>query len=155
MRCPSCSNDDTRVLESRPTDEGAAIRRRRECPACGRRFTTFERVEDIPLLVVKKDGTRQAFDHGKLLRGIMKACEKRPIPFSTLESMADEIERELLALPNPEVPSSAVGEKVMEKLQGVDAVAYVRFASVYRQFADIHMLRQEIERLLAREPKPQ
>lgn len=153
MRCPSCSNDDTRVLESRPTDEGAAIRRRRECPACGRRFTTFERVEDIPLLVVKKDGTRQAFDHGKLLRGIMKACEKRPIPFSTLESMADEIERELLALPNPEVPSSAVGEKVMEKLQGVDAVAYVRFASVYRQFADIHMLRQEIERLLAREPK--
>lgn len=155
MRCPSCSNDDTRVLESRPTDEGAAIRRRRECPACGRRFTTFERVEDIPLLVVKKDGTRQAFDHGKLLRGIMKACEKRPIPFSTLESMADEIERELLALPNPEVPSSAIGEKVMEKMQGVDAVAYVRFASVYRQFADIHMLRQEIERLLAREPKQQ
>lgn len=153
MHCPSCEHEDTRVLDSRPTDEGAAIRRRRECPVCGLRFTTFERIEEVPLVVVKKDGRRQPFDRGKLLKGILKACEKRPIPLPVLESMAEKVEQQLRSGPNREVSSSSIGELVMDRLKEVDAVAYVRFASVYREFADVHTLMKEIERLLPREPE--
>lgn len=153
MRCPSCQHEDTRVLDSRPTDEGAAIRRRRECPVCGGRFTTFERIEEIPLVVVKKDGRRQPFDRGKLLRGILKACEKRPIPLTVLENLATNVEQQLNSGPSREVGSSVIGEFVMDRLKEADAVAYVRFASVYREFADVHTLMKEIERLLAREPE--
>lgn len=153
MRCPSCGHEDTRVLDSRPSDEGAAIRRRRECPDCGHRFTTFERIEEAPLVVIKKDGSRQAFDRGKLLRGVLKACEKRPIPLSVLEALAERVERDLQAGTAREVTSATVGEMVMDRLRDIDPVAYVRFASVYRQFADVRTLMLEIERLMSREPQ--
>ncbi|MGI5853236.1 MAG: transcriptional regulator NrdR [Bacillota bacterium] len=152
MRCPSCSNDDTRVLDSRPTEEGAAIRRRRECPACGRRFTTFERIEEVPLMVIKKDGSRQRFDRAKVLQGILKACEKRPIAMVVLEELAALVERELTQSGEREISSSAIGELVMDHLKEIDPVAYVRFASVYRQFADINSLRREIEQILTPDP---
>lgn len=148
IRCPSCFNDDTRVLDSRPTEEGAAIRRRRECSACGRRFTTFERIEEVPLMVVKKDGSRQRFDRSKVLQGILKACEKRPIAMAVLEEISALVERDLMQSGEREVSSSAIGELVMDHLKGVDPVAYVRFASVYRQFADINSLKREIEQIL-------
>jgi transcriptional repressor NrdR len=152
IRCPSCSNDDTRVLDSRPTEEGAAIRRRRECPACGRRFTTFERIEEVPLMVIKKDGSRQRFDRAKVLQGILKACEKRPIAMVVLEELAALVERELTQSGEREISSSAIGELVMDHLKEIDPVAYVRFASVYRQFADINSLRREIEQILTPDP---
>jgi len=148
IRCPSCFNDDTRVLDSRPTEEGAAIRRRRECSACGRRFTTFERIEEVPLMVIKKDGSRQRFDRSKVLQGILKACEKRPIAMSVLEELAALVERDLTQSGEREVSSSAIGELVMDHLKGIDPVAYVRFASVYRQFADINSLKREIDHIL-------
>ena len=152
IRCTSCSNDDTRVLDSRPTEEGAAIRRRRECPACGRRFTTFERIEEVPLMVIKKDGSRQRFDRAKVLQGILKACEKRPIAMVVLEELAALVERELTQSGEREISSSAIGELVMDHLKEIDPVAYVRFASVYRQFADINSLRREIEQILTPDP---
>lgn len=152
IRCPSCSNDDTRVLDSRPTEEGAAIRRRRECPACGRRFTTFERIEEVPMMVIKKDGSRQRFDRAKVLQGILKACEKRPIAMVVLEELAALVERELTQSGEREISSSAIGELVMDHLKEIDPVAYVRFASVYRQFADINSLRREIEQILTPDP---
>lgn len=148
MNCPYCHHPDSKVLDSRPTEEGHAIRRRRECLQCGRRFTTYEKVEEVPLMVVKKDGRRVAFDRGKVLAGIVKACEKRPIPLARLEEVADEIERDLRNRMEPEVPSTEIGEKVMEKLRDLDEVAYVRFASVYRQFTDINRFREELEKLL-------
>ncbi|HAW71837.1 MAG TPA: transcriptional regulator NrdR [Firmicutes bacterium] len=148
MKCPSCFYEDTRVLDSRPTEEGAAIRRRRECSACGRRFTTFERIEEVPLMVIKKDGSRQRFDRTKVLQGILKACEKRPISMAALEELAAAVERELTQSGEREVSSSAIGELVMDHLKEIDAVAYVRFASVYRQFADINSLKHEIEKFI-------
>lgn len=148
MRCPFCYEQETKVLDSRPTDEGAAIRRRRECLECGRRFTTYEKVEEQPLVVVKKDGRRVAFDRGKLLGGLLKACEKRPVPVETLEKVVADIERDLRNTLEKEVPSSAIGEMVMERLHDLDEVAYVRFASVYRQFKDIQTFREELEKLL-------
>ncbi|QIA26373.1 transcriptional repressor NrdR [Thermaerobacter sp. PB12/4term] len=155
MRCPRCLAPDTRVLDSRPTEEGMAIRRRRECQACGERFTTYEKVEVTPLLVIKKDGRREAFDRDKVLRGMLTACEKRPVELERLQAIAAEIERELQSRYDKEVESRVIGEMVMERLRRLDQVAYVRFASVYRQFKDLETFRRELDRLLAGdEPAP-
>lgn len=145
--CPFCRHDDTRVLDSRPTEEGASIRRRRECTMCGRRFTTYEHVEEPPLLVVKKDGRREGFDRQKLLRGIITACEKRPVPLATLEALTSALERELRDRGLDEVPSRMIGEQVMDHLQTLDPVAYVRFASVYREFTDLRGFKDLLERI--------
>lgn len=149
MRCPFCENNSTRVLDSRPFNNNKSIRRRRECEDCSRRFTTFEVVEETPLLIVKKDGTREEFNRDKILRGLIRACEKRPVSLESLENIMNEIEKELRSLAQSEIPSKDVGEKVMERLYYVDEVAYVRFASVYRQFKDINVFMRELEELLA------
>jgi transcriptional repressor NrdR len=137
MRCPYCKSSDTRVLDSRSTEESDAIRRRRECADCNRRFTTYERIEEVPLWVVKKDGRRELFDRAKLLRGMMKACEKRRATLETISALVDDIVRILKDAPNSEVPSMEIGHLVMEHLRTVDKVAYIRFASVYREFNDV------------------
>lgn len=152
MRCPRCHAPDTRVLDSRPTEEGTAIRRRRECQVCGERFTTREKIEVTPLWVIKKDGRREVFNRDKVLRGMLIACEKRPVQLEQLQAIASEIERELQSRYDKEVDSRVIGEMVMERLRHVDQVAYVRFASVYRQFRDIETFRRELDRLLAGEP---
>jgi transcriptional repressor NrdR len=149
LKCPFCGYLDSRVLESRPTDDVSAVRRRRECPKCNRRFTTYERIEETPLLVVKKDGRREAFSRQKILSGMLKACEKRPIPLDGLEKYAYEIEKAVREIGKGEVTSKEIGEKVMDKLRLIDDVAYVRFASVYREFRDLTGFREEVERLLA------
>ena len=148
MKCPYCAYRESRVVDSRPSDEGS-IRRRRECLACGKRFTTYETVETLPLVVVKKDGSRQAFDRRKVLDGMLRACEKRPVPLAELERDTAEIEQTLQNGLDREVSTQAVGEQVMERLRGVDEVAYVRFASVYRQFKDINTFMEELSKLLA------
>jgi transcriptional repressor NrdR len=148
MRCPFCDNPDTKVIDSRPTEEGQAIRRRRECEKCGKRFTTYEKVEEIMLMVVKKDGSREAFDRSKIMNGIIRACEKRPVPMADIEKIVTDIERGLNNMMEKEMSSSIIGEFVMEHLREIDHVAYVRFASVYRQFTDAESFRSEIERLL-------
>lgn len=148
MRCPFCTCGDSKVLDSRPADDGNSIRRRRECLECGKRFTTYERVEIMPLMVVKKNGHREAFNPNKLLTGLLKACEKRPIPVEKLEAVVRDIEKELVNTMEREVTSEKIGELAMEKLQALDAVAYVRFASVYREFKDIHTFMRELENLL-------
>lgn len=149
MKCPFCGYLDSRVLESRPTEDVAAIRRRRECPRCGRRFTTYERVEETPLLVIKKDGSREVFTRQKILAGMLKACEKRSIPLETLEEAAYQVERSLRETGRGEVTSKEVGERVMDRLRKIDDVAYVRFASVYREFRDLGGFRDELDRILA------
>ena len=148
MKCPFCDNPDTRVIYSRPTEEGHAIRRRRGCDKCNKRFTTYEKVEETILMVVKKDGKREAFDRSKLLRGIARACEKRPVTMAAMEAMVDEIERILGSTMEKEVASERIGELVMDQLKKVDEVAYVRFASVYRQFTDVNTFVKEIEKLI-------
>ena len=148
MKCPFCDNPDTRVIDSRPTEEGHAIRRRRGCDKCNKRFTTYEKVEETILMVVKKDGKREAFDRSKLLRGIARACEKRPVTMAAMEAMVDEIERILGSTMEKEVASERIGELVMDQLKKVDEVAYVRFASVYRQFTDVNTCVKEIEKLI-------
>ena len=148
MRCPFCEFNGTRVLDSRPFNNNKSIRRRRECEDCGRRFTTFEMVEETPLLIIKKDGTREEYSRDKILRGLIRACEKRPVTLEILENIVNEIERELRSQGKAEVPSKEVGEMVMERLYHVDEVAYVRFASVYRQFKDINVFMRELEGLL-------
>jgi len=148
MKCPYCDNPDTKVVDSRPTDEGQMIRRRRECEQCSRRFTTYEKIEEIPLIVVKKDGSRQTFDRQKVMNGIIKACEKRQVPMEKIEKIVSDIEKGLSNLMLKEMDSSLIGEYVMEHLRDIDDVAYVRFASVYRQFTDVDNFRQEIEKLL-------
>ncbi|MDY3240343.1 MAG: transcriptional regulator NrdR [Anaerovoracaceae bacterium] len=148
MKCPFCDNPDTRVIDSRPTEEGHAIRRRRGCDKCNKRFTTYEKVEETILMVVKKDGKREAFDRSKLLRGIARACEKRPVTMAAMEAMVDEIERILGSTMDKEVASDRIGELVMDQLKKVDEVAYVRFASVYRQFTDVNTFVKEIEKLI-------
>jgi len=147
MRCPFCNFQDSRVLDSRPAEDGHSIRRRRECGKCGRRFTTYERVDELPLMVVKKDGRREVFERHKLLAGLAKACQKRPVPTARLESMVDEIEQELRNIADAEVSSRDIGEMVMERLRRLDEVAYVRFASVYREFRDVDGFLREIQRL--------
>lgn len=151
MKCPSCHENTTRVIDSRQIDEGKAIRRRRECESCQYRFTTFEKVEEIPLIVVKKDGIREEFSREKILRGLIKACEKRPVPFEELEKIASSIERELRNEGVSETPSVDIGEMVMDRLSKVDEVAYVRFASVYRQFKDINVFIDELKELMNKE----
>ena len=153
MKCPSCQYNGTRVLDSRPVDEGKSIRRRRECEACGFRFTTFEKVEETPLIVVKKGGTREEFSRDKILRGLIRACEKRPVPLKELEQITSYVEKELRNQGISEVDSGSVGEMVMDKLAEVDEVAYVRFASVYRQFKDINVFIDELKDLLNKERK--
>jgi transcriptional repressor NrdR len=147
MKCPYCNNEDTKVIDSRPTEDGHAIRRRRGCDKCGKRFTTYEKVEESIIMIVKKDGSREAFDRGKLTNGIIKACEKRPVPIATIENMVDSIERGLNNLMQKEVKSDFIGELVMDELKKVDQVAYIRFASVYRQFTDVETFTKEIEKL--------
>ena len=136
-------------MESRPADEGNSIRRRRECLSCEKRFTTYETMESLPMVVIKKDGSRQTFDRSKVLNGMIRACEKRPVPLAELERLADEIEQNLQNSLEREISTEAIGEQVMEKLKGVDEVAYVRFASVYRQFKDINTFMSELNKLLA------
>ncbi len=149
MKCPYCSNLESKVVDSRPSDEGSSIRRRRECLECHKRFTTYETVESLPLVVIKRDGSRQTFDKSKLLNGMIRACEKRPVSFDTLNNIATEIEQSLQNEMEREVSSAVIGELVMAKLKGVDEVAYVRFASVYRQFKDISTFMTELNKLLA------
>ena len=153
MRCPFCENDDTKVIDSRHTDEGHAIRRRRECEKCNKRFTTYEKVEEVILMVIKKDGSRETFDRNKVMNGIIKACEKRPVPIAEIEKIVDDIERGLNNLMEKEVKSTFIGELIMDRLKDLDEVAYVRFASVYRQFTDINTFVKEIEGLLCRKRK--
>ena len=148
MKCPFCGNLESKVVDSRPSDEGASIRRRRECLECHKRFTTYETMESLPLVVIKKDGSRQTFDKSKLLNGMIRACEKRPVAFATLETIANEIEQTLQNEMSREIPSDRIGALVMDKLKGVDEVAYVRFASVYRQFKDISTFMAELSKLL-------
>ena len=148
MKCPYCGHLDSKVVDSRPAEDGTSIRRRRECLECHKRFTTFEIMESLPVMVVKKDGRRQSFDRSKVLGGMLRACEKRPVSFSTLEKIAEEIEQTLQNEMDREVPSAKIGEMVMDRLKGVDEVAYVRFASVYRQFKDISTFMSELNKLL-------
>ena len=149
MKCPYCSHLESKVVDSRPADEGSSIRRRRECLECHRRFTTYETMESLPLVVIKKDGGRQTFDKSKLLRSMIKACEKRTVPLATLEQISNEIEQSLQNKMEREVHSTEIGELAMERLKTVDEVAYVRFASVYRQFKDINTFMTELNKLLA------
>lgn len=148
MKCPFCGYLDSKVVDSRPAEDGTSIRRRRECLSCKKRFTTFEVMETLPVVVIKKDGSRQSFDKSKLLNGMIRACEKRPVPFDTLQRIADEIEQNLQNEMNREVSSTKIGEMVMDRLKDVDEVAYVRFASVYRQFKDISTFMSELNKLL-------
>src|SRR4051812_14953142 len=153
MKCPSCQDNNSRVVDSRPVDDGRSTRRRRECEKCGYRFTTFEKVEEIPLIVVKKEGTREEFSRDKILRGLIKACEKRPVPLKEIEDITADVEKELRSQGVSEVKSEAVGEMVMDRLAPVDEVAYVRFASVYRQFKDINVFIDELKELIKKEQK--
>lgn len=153
MRCPFCKKADSRVIDSRAADDGNTIRRRRECTACSRRFTTYETVEKIPLMVIKNDGRRVVFDRNKLLNGLIRSCDKRDIPTESIVALADEIEKELRNTMDREVYTRDIGELVMEKLKNFDEVAYIRFASVYRKFADISGFREELEALI-REKNP-
>ncbi len=148
MKCPFCDNEDTKVVDSRPIDEGNAIRRRRECEKCGKRFTTYEKVEASIIMVIKKDGSREAFDRNKILNGIVKACEKRPVSMDSIEKVVNDIERGLSNMLEKEVKSTFIGELVMDQLKSLDEVAYVRFASVYRQFKDVNTFIKEIESLM-------
>ena len=149
MKCPFCGYSESKVIDSRPAEEGASIRRRRECLSCGKRFTTYETVESLPMVVMKKDGSRQSFDRGKVLGGMIRACEKRPVPLARLEKVAAEIEQELQNSMEREISTEVIGERVMENLRTIDQVAYVRFASVYRQFKDIDSFMEELTKLLA------
>jgi transcriptional repressor NrdR len=148
MKCPYCDHNGTKVLDSRPANENKSIRRRRECEKCQRRFTTFEMVEETPLIVIKKDGSREEFNREKMLRGLIRACEKRPVSVDQLERIVNDVEQELRNTAATEVESRQIGELVMEQLYPVDEVAYVRFASVYRQFKDINMFMRELNALL-------
>ena len=148
MKCPYCGYRESKVVDSRPAEEGSSIRRRRECLSCEKRFTTYETVESLPMVVIKKDGSRQTFDRRKILNSMLVACEKRSVPMAEIERMADEIEQNLQNRLEREFSTQLVGEQVMEKLKGVDEVAYVRFASVYRQFNDINTFMAELSKLL-------
>lgn len=153
MKCPFCGYIDSKVIDSRPTDEGERIRRRRECLKCGKRFTTYEVIETVPLVVVKKDKSREAFNRNKLLNGLLRACEKRPVSIETLEKIVTEIENMLQNSLDREIPSSLIGKYAMEKLKNIDEVAYVRFASVYRQFKDINTFMDELNRIIKNKSK--
>ena len=153
MKCPFCEHPDTKVIDSRHTEDGHAIRRRRECEKCSRRFTTYEKIEEVVLMVIKKDGSRETYYRNKIMSGIVKACEKRPVSVSDMEKIVDEIERGLNNMMEKEVSSTFIGELIMDKLKDLDEVAYVRFASVYRQFTDINTFISEIENHLGSKKK--
>ena len=148
MKCPFCNQENTRVVDSRPADENSSIRRRRMCDACGKRFTTYEKVDTIPLVVIKKDQTREQYDRRKVEDGVMRACYKRPIPIQKIKETIDAIEMEIFNLEEKEIESKAMGEIVMDKLKDLDAVAYVRFASVYREFKDVNTFMNELKKIL-------
>jgi transcriptional repressor NrdR len=148
MRCPFCGNNDSKVVDSRVIDDGAVIRRRRECLICERRFTTYEKREEIPLIVVKKDGSREIFDENKLFNGLMKAFEKRPVPVERIKELAEKVERQVRGSGEAEIASARIGEAVMSYIAEVDQIAYVRFASVYRQFADVNNFMNELQNII-------
>ncbi len=148
MKCPYCGLDETRVVDSRPSDEGTSIRRRRVCDNCGKRFTTYEKVETIPMIVIKKDRTREQYDRRKLEAGIMRACYKRPVPIKRINQLVDALEAEIFNREEREIESKEIGEKVMQGLKDLDAVAYVRFASVYREFKDVNTFMDELKKIL-------
>lgn len=148
MKCPFCNQDNTRVVDSRPADDNTAIRRRRMCDACGKRFTTYEKVETIPLIVIKKDQNREQFDRSKTEAGVLRACHKRPVSAEQIHRLVDDVETEVFNLEEREIPSSVIGEIVMDKLKDLEAVAYVRFASVYREFKDVNTFMDELKKIL-------
>ena len=148
MKCPYCGNPDTRVIDSRPAEDGSSIRRRRSCDTCGKRFTTYEKVETIPLIVIKKDNNREQYDRGKIEKGILQACYKRPVPAEVIRKTVEQIETEILNREEKEIPSKVIGEIVMHKLKDLDEVAYVRFASVYREFKDVNTFMEELKSIL-------
>ena len=148
MKCPFCNQDNTRVVDSRPADDNTAIRRRRMCDACGKRFTTYEKVETIPLIVIKKDQNREQFDRSKIEAGVLRACHKRPVSAEQIHLLVDDVETEVFNLEEREIPSSVIGEIVMDKLKDLEAVAYVRFASVYREFKDVSTFMDELKKFL-------
>lgn len=148
MNCPFCSHEESKVVDSRPTDEGQAIRRRRECANCKKRFTTYEKIEELPLIVVKKGGTREAYNRSKVMNGIIRSCEKRPVSLQDIEKMVDDIEKTLYNSMEKEISTTFIGELVMEKLKKTDEVAYVRFASVYREFKDLSTFMEELNKLI-------
>ena len=148
MKCPYCSHPDTRVIDSRPAEDGNSIRRRRSCDVCGKRFTTYEKVKTIPLTIIKKDNTREQYERRKLENGVLRACYKRPVSTSDIQSTVDRIETKVFSLEEKEIPSSVIGEIVMEELKDLDEVAYVRFASVYREFKDVNTFMDELKKIL-------
>lgn len=148
MKCPFCGTENTRVIDSRPTEDASSIRRRRQCDACGKRFTTYEKIESMPLIVIKKDNNRETYDRDKLEMGIIRSCHKRPVSAETITRLVDEIEIAIINMEVKEIPTSTIGELVMDKLKGIDAVAYVRFASVYREFKDVNTFMDELKKIL-------
>lgn len=148
MKCPFCNSDNTRVIDSRPADDNSSIRRRRMCDECSKRFTTYEKVETIPLIVIKKDNNREQYDRSKIEAGVLRACHKRPISATQINKLVDEVETEIFNREEKEIPSSVIGEIVMDKLKDVEAVAYVRFASVYREFKDVNTFMNELKKIL-------
>ena len=148
MKCPFCSSENTRVIDSRPADDNSSIRRRRMCDDCGKRFTTYEKVETIPLIIIKKDNNRETYDRSKIEAGVLRACHKRPISANQINQLVDEVETEIFNMEEKEIPSQVIGELVMNKLKDLEAVAYVRFASVYREFKDINTFMDELKKVL-------
>ena len=148
MKCPFCSSENTRVIDSRPADDNNSIRRRRLCDECNKRFTTYEKVETIPLIVIKKDNNREQYDRSKIESGVLRACHKRPVPAASISKLVDDVESEIFAREEKEIPSDVIGEILMDKIKDLDAVAYVRFASVYREFKDINTFMDELKKVL-------
>ncbi|MFW5648466.1 MAG: transcriptional regulator NrdR [Candidatus Alkaliphilus sp. MAG34] len=148
MKCPFCSHQESKVVDSRPTDEGQAVRRRRECMLCAKRFTTYEKIDEIPLIVVKKNGNREPYDKNKILNGVIKSCEKRPVSLQDIEKLVDGIERQLYNTMEREITTELIGNLVIDKIKELDEVAYVRFASVYREFKDINTFMDEVKKIL-------
>ena len=150
MKCPFCSHENTRVIDSRPAEDNNSIRRRRVCDECGKRFTTYEKIETIPLIIIKKDNNREAYDRAKIEAGVLRACHKRPVSAQQITTLVDEVENEIFNREEREIPSGTIGELVMNKLKDLDAVAYVRFASVYREFKDVNTFMEELGKLLTK-----
>lgn len=153
MKCPYCGKDDTRVIDSRPVEDNNSIRRRRICDSCGRRFTTYEKIESIPIIVIKKDNNRETYDRSKIEGGILRACHKRPVSLSQIKRVVDEIEAEIFDREDKEISSTQIGEMVMQKINKLDPVAYVRFASVYREFKDVETFMDELKKVLESQPE--
>lgn len=151
MKCPFCGKENTRVIDSRPAEDSNSIRRRRQCDACEKRFTTYEKVETIPLVVIKKDNNREPYDREKLMAGIMRSCHKRPIPIDRITALVDEVENVIFNMEEKEIPSYKIGELLMDRLKSLDQVAYVRFASVYREFKDVNTFMDELKKILDHE----